>query len=238
MTRKNSIYFASALFITIVGFVVFIARMEFGGQDEDINKKLMDSSTQNTTAAKTIPATSAVAGQETAVQAPTNTNAVASPNSSAETSAADTSSTDAPTANSETNMVTGQEYTNNNLGISFNYPEEYKIEEKNGNQVVASKSGVLWKMKVYDNKNKKEIKEWFDDYFPVKNNAGCALGDPTLKLGTYTTKSLKVLLTDGKCEDGGFFALNSDKTRIAKVILEKGTEDDANKILSTFKFTR
>jgi len=251
MTRKNSIIFAVILFATLSGFVVFIGFVEFkdrnSGSVEDLLAKGADnsnsslagnsSSAANSSAASN-SASAAQAAQAQAAQAQspmvtsdtTSTAGTAPQDPSADTTSLNTDST-VPDTNSTTKT-----FSEDKMGISFDYPAEYSVSEKNS-QITATKDGMKWEMKVYDNKDKKEIQDWFNGHYPTKDNAGCVLGDPTtLKLGSYTTKTLKASSTDVNCDDGGFFALNTDKSKVARVVLDKGTEDDANKILSTFKF--
>ena len=246
MTRKNSIIFTIIFFVTILGFVVVIGFIEFqdknGGDLEDMLAKGAGNSnsslTNNHSPAAKFPSASAPSGAAPTAQPPMSNNSNLAPDT--ETAPQDLPANTAPlnagsSAPDTTNTVT-KTFTEDKLGISFDYPSEYVVSEKN-NQVAATKSKIAWKLKVYDNKDKKEIPDWFTGNYSDGNDAGCALGDPsTLKLGSYTTKTMKASSADAQCDDGGYFALNTDKSKIVRVILDKGTEDDANKILSTFKF--
>jgi|GEM_PF-3461229 hypothetical protein len=248
MTRKNSIIFAVILFATLSGFVVFIGFVEFkdrnSGSVEDLLAKGADNSNSSLAGNSSLAANSssgsnsASAAQAQAAQAQspmvtsdtTSTAGTTSQDPSADTTSLNTDSS-APDTDSTTKT-----FSEDKMGISFDYPAEDSVSEKNS-QITATKDGMKWEIKVYDNKDKKEIQDWFNGHYPTKDNAGCVLGDPTtLKLGSYTTKTLKASSTSVNCDDGGFFALNTDKSKVARVVLDKGTEDDANKILSTFKF--
>ncbi|HPN96256.1 MAG TPA: hypothetical protein PLK35_00670 [Candidatus Moranbacteria bacterium] len=123
-------------------------------------------------------------------------------------------------------------------GISFEYPKDYRIEERN-EQIVAVKDGDQWRMKIYSNKDKKEIEDWYKGYFPEKDNDGCEFSDASLKIGSYSTKLVKLKSDsedEAECKDSGYFALNDKKTKAVRVRLEKASEDEAGKILDKFKF--
>ena len=233
VSKKTRTLFSIALFFLIAIFVAVIGWYEFWNNDaNDLQKKLSQNAATASKAdtlaaqAKTSAASTATAPktaqnpaiQNSPVTTPTNTE-----NTDVGATAADSGSTST--------------YKNDKEGISFDYSSEYKIEENNG-QIVASKTDTMWRMKIYDNKDKKEIKEWFDAYFP-KDNADCALSDPaTLKIGSLATKQMKSSATDGKCDGVGFYASNSDKSKVVRIRLDKADETEANKILSTFKFVR
>ncbi|HLN18728.1 MAG TPA: hypothetical protein VK255_00995, partial [Patescibacteria group bacterium] len=125
-----------------------------------------------------------------------------------------------------------------NSEISFGYPSEYKIEENNG-QVTVIKEEAMWRMKIYDNKNKKELTQWFSAIFSGKENADCVWSDPlTLKIGDLATKLAKASTASGKCDGTGYFAMNTDKTKIIRIRLDKADETEANEILASFKFIK
>jgi hypothetical protein len=237
--RKNGpLFFSIALFLMIAIFVVLIGWYEFKNNDNSLEKLLSknNGATEKTakleTDAKTSDANAVAAAKAAAAKAAQQKQADLADAESINTGATNpVETTDSADEEKET-------YKNEKEGISFDYAKEYKIEENNG-QIVAKKSDAMWRMKIYDNKDKKEIQGWFDGYFSGKDNEDCVLSDPSaLKIGTLATKLSKAGTDSGKCEGVGYYALNSDKTKTVRVRLDKADEAEANKILSTFKFLK
>ncbi|MFA6048210.1 MAG: hypothetical protein WCV59_04730 [Parcubacteria group bacterium] len=237
-TKKIRSVFSIALFIMIVVFVAVIGWYEFKNNDNGLEKLLSKNATPadksaGTTAANTAAQAKAAATAQTQSSAAAQQNQTLPTDSENLNTSATSSDTTSDNANGEKKT-----YKSDTEGISFDYPAEYKIEENNG-QIVATKTDAMWRMKIYDNKDKQEIKEWVDSYFSGKDVSDCNESDSTtLKIGALATKIMKDGEASGKCEGAGYYALNSDKSKIARVRLDKADETEANKILSTFKFTK
>lgn len=237
--RKNGpLFFSIALFLMIAIFAAIIGWYEFKNGDNSLEKILSKSNatTEKATRLET-EAKAANAAKAAQAQAAQQKQTVPAETTPVETENLNTGATNpAETADSENGEK--EAYKNEKEGVSFDHTSDYKITESSG-QIVATKADVMWRMKVYDNKDKKEIQEWFDAYFSGKDVAGCSASDPaTLKIGTLATKLMKAAETDGKCEGVGYYALNSDKTKVVRVRLDKADETEANKILSSFKFLK
>lgn len=235
-TKKIRSVFSITLFLMIIVFAAVIGWYEFKDNDNSLEKLLSknapadksDSLEAKTSANSSNAAASAKAAQAQAAQ------------SAQQDQAASTN-----TESTNTGITSPQEASESedkkefkNAEVSFNYPAEYKIEEGN-EQIVATKTDTMWRIKIYDNKDKKEIKEWVDSYFSGKDVSDCSESDSTtLKIGILATKIMKDGDASGKCEGAGYYALNSDKTKVARVRLDKADETEANKILSSFKFSK
>lgn len=122
-----------------------------------------------------------------------------------------------------------------NLKASFNYPEDVTVSES-GNLIIITKIGISWKIRFYENKNKKDFQDWHMSHFDVKAESDCSFNEGTVKFGTYTSKSVKVGSDSAECNGEGNYAINEDNSRIARADLGKETVENANKILSSFKF--
>lgn len=233
MSRRNGFLFVLSLFLALAGFTALIAWVVFKSPEgNELEKKLSAGATDvlsdsSSRTAKT-PAKSAAPKQVAPAPAP-------APQTESAASSSTTAPVDAGTSPDSGSDQTGI-FRDDKLGISLSNPEDYKII-KNNNQITVSKSGILWKLKIYDNKDKKELKPWFDAYYSSSDNTDCQVSDSnTLKIGTLTTKLIKASSDDGNCDDAGYYALSNDSLKAVRIILEKGTEEDANKISSTFKF--
>lgn len=237
MSKRNSILFALALIFVLAGSTAVIAWVEFRGGGENMFEKNLASGAIGNLQAPASSANSPGVNSSTSKQM-IQTPSPNTQNIPAETTPALGASDTSPQTNSDNITAKTQPgiFKDDKLGISLSYPQEYKIEEKNG-QVIVSKSGLMWKLKIYDNKDKSELKTWFDGYYASGNNIDCEVNDSSvLKIGSLVTKLIKVSTTGSKCSDSGYYALNSDNSKAIRVILEKGTEDEANKVSSTFKF--
>jgi hypothetical protein len=125
--------------------------------------------------------------------------------------------------------------------LELKYPEAYTVTES-GNIINFSKGSVEWKIKIYDNKNKKDVQGWFADYFDTDKNNACTFSDSDIKVTTFESKKNALnssgTTSDSKCEDVGVFATNPEKTKIVRIIASKADAEKEmiNKILATFKF--
>lgn len=219
------------LFLMVAIFAGIIGWYEFKNNDNSLDKMLARYKTaEKTTNLEKQSATTSPAAKPTAQP---QTQATQTDQNSPSSENLGTGTTDPQQSPEE-----GNKNTFKNNEVSFKYPEGYKVED-NGGQIIATKNEAMWRMKVYDNKDKKEIKAWFDGYFSGKDIVDCSEGDPaTLKIGGLATKQMKPSAEGKKCEGEGFYALNSDKTKVVRIRLDKADETEANKILSSFKFIK
>lgn len=122
------------------------------------------------------------------------------------------------------------------LKISFDYPNDVTVNE-GSNLVTLTQNDKSWKIRFYDNKNKKEFEAWYKSHFDIETETDCSFADPTVKVGSYTSKLVKAASDDVECDGDGNYAINSDKSRVVKVEIGKESVENVNKILESFKFT-
>jgi hypothetical protein len=128
-----------------------------------------------------------------------------------------------------------KKFESKNLGFSLEYPEGVVVAEA-GDTVTVTKDSLSWKIKIYDNKNKKDFQAWYTDHFNIKDAVKCSFIEGTVKVGSYESKQVKAANENDKCEGDGNFAINADKSKVVKVELGKETTENVNKILTNFKF--
>jgi len=136
----------------------------------------------------------------------------------------------APTESAE-----NKKFESTKLKISFDYPKEVTVAESD-KLITLTKPDISWKIRFYDNKNKKEFQSWYTSHFDIKTEADCIFSDGTVKVGSYTSKLVKASSDSVKCDGDGNYAINTDKSTVVKVELGKETAENANKILTSFKF--
>jgi hypothetical protein len=137
----------------------------------------------------------------------------------------------APTESTE-----NKKFESTKLKVSFDYPKEVTVSESD-KLITLSKPGISWKIRFYDNNNKKEFQAWYTSHFDIKTEADCSFTDGTIKVGSYTSKLVKASSDSVKCDGDGNYAINADKSTVVKVELGKETAENSNKILTSFKFT-
>jgi hypothetical protein len=236
--KKISSLFSILMFLMVFAFVALIGWYEFKNKDNNDLEKLLSRNTSD--ADKSLTDKTGAASSKTATAAPSKAApAKTTPESQIVSANTESANTGVTSPEETTESSEKKTYKNDSNGITFDYSSEYAAEENNGQIVVSKGDDTMWRMKIYNNEDKKEIKEWFDSYFTGKNNADCVMSDPTtLKIGTLVTKTMKANTDAGKCDGAGFFALNSTKSKVVRVRLDKADETEANKILSTFKFIK
>ncbi|OGI29394.1 MAG: hypothetical protein A2288_02315 [Candidatus Moranbacteria bacterium RIFOXYA12_FULL_44_15] len=119
--------------------------------------------------------------------------------------------------------------------FEFKYPDGASVTD-GGNFTAVSQNGKVWRIRVYDNKDKADLQAWFDGYFSEKERKNCSFGDSAVKIGTYETKYANPNSGETACGQDGYYAVNSEKTKVAKIKIGGETAENANKILETFKF--
>lgn len=229
--------FAALVFFAIVGFVTLIgrvalndAKVEESALEKKLGEDLLIKSLPNTTGGSTQQKVSASSNQANTQNQISITQK--QENTASLSEAASDDNTKNPSEAEKKPLIFS------NKDISFDYPEEFKTEESNG-QILISKNESVIRLKIYSNKEKNELKAWFDDYFSEKNNVNCTEADSgVLKLGTLATKRIEADTETGECEDGAYFTLNDSKSKVVRVKLEKITEEEANDILVSFEFIK
>lgn len=135
----------------------------------------------------------------------------------------------------EPEKETDQVYKSAEDNYEFKYSKDVSISQS-GDYLVVSKENKPWKIKVYNNKNKKELQDWFDGNFSEKERQNCTFSGSDVRIGNYETKYVNPNPGDTACAEDGYYALNSDKTKVVRVKVGKETVENVNKILETFKF--
>jgi hypothetical protein len=239
MKDKGRIIYGILFLITIPVVAFFVGKEIYNSKNvnaTDIIKNLPETKaadtpkTANEAQASTSPAQ---APAQAPTQVPTQPTASDPPETAPKPDApkTDSSENSADSANADQNS-----YKNETLGISFNYPKDCAVALESSNILNISKGDVYWKIRFYEDKNKEDIQNWFGNNFDKNKNAGCAFLDPVIKVGTYDGKLVQVGTAGGKCLNDGNFAVNSDKTKVVKINAYKETQDNINKILTSFKF--
>jgi len=204
--------------------------------EEGLNKKIY----QNAFSGKNTAATGNQAKNKTTSVSPQNKTEspnvpkVAAAENTAENKKEETPKNEENSA--ENNTTDKNNYQNEDLGISFDYPKEYAVVFDGNRIVTISKGDISWKIRFYEDKDKSDIQTWFGNKFSKEDNLDCSFMDPEIKAGTYEGKLVKSGIDKGKCADEGSYAINSDKTKIVKISLGKETKENINKILESFKF--
>lgn len=241
MDRKRQYIFAILLFLAVAGFFGLFAWYEYANRSnsEDLDKKMADDINAGSNPiyigsqkfGETAANTGVANTQTTPLQAP-------APDPTATSDTAPQEAATAPDTTGSTQPdTTTQTFKDVQMNITFDYDTGNQVSEKNG-QVIVTGTDASWELKIYDNPKKKNIMDWYDDNYSGGINTGCtAVEATTLKIGSFDTQQVKAG-SSGTCDDGAYFARSDDKTEIIRVILDKGTEDDANKILDTFKFIK
>jgi hypothetical protein len=222
---KGLIYFL--IFVAIMVFFIWMWSGFFKDNEPDFKKDFEKDFLPNNSVANTSSQSNSAA-----LQASKTTQQVTNPTSSQNSQASQLTENNLKTEEKkEENKI----FESKNLGFSLEYPEGVAITES-GDIVTISKDSISWKIKSYNNKNKKDFQAWYTDHFNIKDSAKCLFVDGSVKVGIYGSKQVKPSSADNKCEGDGDYATNPDKSRVVKVELGKETEENVNKILINFKF--
>jgi len=160
-----------------------------------------------------------------------------SPENPSETENVDNSSIEEDGQETETEKEDEEKnkFESSNLKISFEYPKDIAVEEE-PSFVTLTKENTSWKIRLYENKNKKDFNSWYLNHFDIKDSTKCTFTDATVKVGSYESKLVKPSSDSNKCKGDGNFAMSSDKARIIKIELGNEVTENVNKILTSFKF--
>lgn len=257
MNKKQSIIFFFSLGTLLIVFAAFFV---FWIVDDVKNSPSIEAEMGNKLPDKTslgIASTSQVAGSAAAAGTVTNNlpqqaepnNPTSSPASQMDTTSESNPLPDSGTTNPQTNTASSdagstapdrKTYTSDALKISFDYANDLKfVEGTNLLTITGGEAG--WKIRFFDDSKKQDIQAWFNGHYNIKDDPNCAFNDGTIKVGTYTSKSVVVGSSSNagsspKCDDAGNYAVSSDSSRIVKVEKNKETTDNINKMLTNFKF--
>lgn len=186
---------------------------------DDLQKSLRNNNPNN---ASVPPAQSEVAT--------TNTNAsTPSQNSPLPTEEKTNSSVNDETAN-------WKEYKDEKNKLSFKYPPEITISSEGNELIFYKEKENMWKLRIYENKQKLNLQDWYMAYFSEKERKNCTLIDSTVKIASYETKYVNHGIDPTICNRDGYFSVGENKTIVLKINLEKETIENINKILATVKF--
>lgn len=126
-------------------------------------------------------------------------------------------------------------YKDTEDNYELKYSQDVSVS-KNGDYLVVSQGDNPWRIKVYSNNKKRGLQDWFDKNFSEKERLNCTFSASDVKIGNYETEYASPGSGDTACAEDGYYALNSDKTKVVRVKIGKETVDNVNKILATFKF--
>lgn len=201
----------------------------------DVNRALVDNSVDQSlkssaqgTAAQQNPNVNPAANQSAAAM-----NQMSADNSIAANQAQTETDKTPADASKETSQNSGNPYESKSLGISLKIPDGFKTDEKSG-RLTISKDGKKISIKVYNNKDKSEIEDWFKNQFDQTANASCSWSSSDVKIGSLDTKEAPE--NDANCQDGGLVALSSDKAKVVKADTADKNDSDIKNILSSIVF--
>jgi hypothetical protein len=143
-------------------------------------------------------------------------------------------------------------YTNEKYGIEFKYPTGYNISNNENVLNINSGSSAYrdscssmdgstgWKMKIYSNRGKLDLKDWYERTFNKNNNKKkCADSLSAVCAYPVAEKWDRILCTHlAECEQGDYF-MSPDKSEVVAIDYgQNGPCAYAFYILTTFKFTK
>lgn len=122
---------------------------------------------------------------------------------------------------------------NENLGISFQYPEK-TFFEINNNAIVFEG----WELEIFNNPKSLEFKDWVNLNFSESKEESCQISPTTVViLGAHETYEVAVSST-GKCQRIGFFTISPDKQKIIKLLLAETPNQNYQEIIKTLRFIK
>jgi hypothetical protein len=236
MTRKSSVIFIISIIflISIFGWGIW---KEINSGGNDFQKELENSIAKN----YLMPGSgSPVSSQTNSAPNPPKPSASPDRGNSAnelnpESSSAETSEDEVVSGDLEDKTKDWKVFKEEKDGFEFKYPSSTDVAD-NGDSVVISQDGKPWRIKIYNDKKKEELEAWFNSYFDEKERKGCAFTESDIQVGTYVTKQLKPGSDPEICQQDGYYAANSEKTKVVKIRIGKETVENVNNILATFKF--
>lgn len=140
-----------------------------------------------------------------------------------------------PPDTAETESTETKKFESTALKVNFDYPQDVSVSES-GKIITITKADISWRIRFYDNKDKKDFQSWYTEHFDIKDVTKCTFTDATIKVGLYESKLVKPATGKDKCDGDGNYATSTDKSKVVKVELGKEMAENANKILTSFKF--
>jgi hypothetical protein len=239
LKKDHSLYFVLAFILCIVVFVFLGWRWVRKDNDTKTVEDNLKAELLKNPVKTTLPsASNQTASNQAAAQSAASSQMAQ--NSSASELPESTTATTEP-QNSIDNKTTPEssstkKFESTKLKVSFDYPEEISVSESD-KLITITKPGISWKIKFYDNNNKKEFQSWYESHFDIKTIANCTFTDATIKVGSYDSKLVKPASDSVKCDGDGNYATSTDKSKVVKIEAGKETTENVNKILTSFKFT-
>lgn len=230
---KNKELLATVVFVLLVIiFIVFWANLE----KQNSNSKSVEENLKAELLKNPVQSFSSSSSQSTQNSQVTN-NAVQTNTSQSEIANSDlnVNSENSDIGNTTPADNGTKKFESSTLNASFDYPKDAVVSE-GANLITIAKNSISWKIKFYDNKNKKDFQTWYADHFNIKTATDCSFTDATIKIGSYTSNLVKASSDSVKCDGDGNYAINTDKSKVVKIETGKETADNINKILASFKF--
>jgi|GEM_PF-4372701 len=230
-----SIFFLVSIFTVGMGWIIFSEQKKIDPEatlDKEFSKFRVAEETENAQAKVTKSSSASAVSSTQPKTQPVKTSPPAQTDSSL------ASQSEIPESNSEAEKLEEklEEYSSAVLKVSLQYPVGFEIKET-AQEVSLKKDAKDVTFKIYNTKEKANFEEWFLSNYGKKDNADCEyLDSVTIKVGTYQTKQVKLKAGGVKCEDADYFAFDSEKTKVARVIVSSETDEENTKILNSFKF--
>jgi hypothetical protein len=241
--KDHRSYFVLAFVLCIVLFVFFGWQLVKNDNDTKTIEDNLKAELLKNPVKTNIPSASDQTASQSASQASASSQMMQDSASSetrlnqdAATNLAGTEPQNIASSTASTESTENKKFESTKLKVSFDYPKDVSVAE-GSNLITVSKDKISWKIRFYDNKNKKDFQAWYTDHFNIKTEADCTFTDATIKVGSYESKLVKPSSDTVKCDGDGSYATNTDKSKVFKVELGKETAENANKILTSFKFS-
>lgn len=228
MKEKYGTYFIGLMFLSLPFFIWLMVRGEKNtlvGSKENL-KTVLDETAKKKTAASlptsaTTPAPSnpaaAAAQKQTQVQ-PQNqienkADEMAGPSEVEENDNPDQAGKD---TDSEEKDAAKKHFSGTQLKLSFDYDEKFNVEEFS-NRVSVSKDAQKWELWVYDNKEGKNLEDWFSDKYGSRKLSQCDFVSSDVSVGELDAKTAKNNEESDSCQEPGIYALDSKNKKIIRV---------------------
>lgn len=232
--KKHFIYAIIFIFCIVIFAWIITSWVRKDANSYSVEDKLKDELLKNPLKTNNLSQNSAQSQASASTASQTSQNKAPVQNLQ-ETESANSSISQEESPDADTKTEDINKFESTDLKASFEYPKDVTVSESD-NFITVSKGDASWKMRFYDNKNKKEFNEWYLDHYEIKNSANCTFTDAIIKVGSHESKLVKSSSESNRCDGNGNFAISSNKSRIIKIEIGKETAENVNKILTSFKF--